>query len=228
MPRGHPGPTVKPPASDNKPGEKRKLKPRGKPFEKGNRNGGRPKGSPNKISRDLKEAYLMAANLAGGEEGLVGYLKTQALQSNPSPFMPGLAKLLPLMLEATKISSGAREGRKIGVMFSGTLSLPSYAIRRDRAAGKRGRLKRHCVRYRRGEAASCRCPRRARREPRRHREPDRSRRTDRHCRSAGQRAVCAAFHAGPTGERGRSSDRSGPRPGTISRRRRLRQTIEMS
>jgi hypothetical protein len=67
----------------------------GKPFEKGNRNGGRPKGSPNKISRDLKEAYLMAANLAGGEEGLVGYLKTQALQGNPSPFMAGLAKLLP-------------------------------------------------------------------------------------------------------------------------------------
>src|SRR5580698_1487069 len=102
MPRGHPGPTVTPPASDNKPGEKRKLKPRGRPFEKGNRNGGRPKGSPNKISRDLKEAYLMAANLAGGEEGLVGYLKTQALQGNPSPFMAGLAKLLPLMLEGSK------------------------------------------------------------------------------------------------------------------------------
>ena len=44
---------------------------------KGNRNGGRPKGSPNKISRDLKEAYLLAANLAGGKEGLVGYLKKQ-------------------------------------------------------------------------------------------------------------------------------------------------------
>src|SRR5580700_5575256 len=99
MPRGHPGPTVKSPASDNKPGEKRKLKPRGKPFEKGNRNGGRPKGSPNKISRDLKEAYLMAANLAGGEEGLVGYLKAQALQGNPSPFMAGLSKILPSVVE---------------------------------------------------------------------------------------------------------------------------------
>jgi hypothetical protein len=50
----------------------------------------------------LKEAYLLAANLAGGEEGLVGYLKTQALQGNPSPFMAGLAKLLPLMLEGSK------------------------------------------------------------------------------------------------------------------------------
>jgi hypothetical protein len=102
MPRGYTG-TVEPePVSDKKPGEKRKLKPRGKPFEPGNRNGGRPKGVPNKISRDLKEAYLMAANLAGGEEGLVGYLKTQALQGNPSPFMAGLAKLLPLMLEGSK------------------------------------------------------------------------------------------------------------------------------
>ena len=77
----------------------RKLKPRGKPFEKGNRNGGRPKGSPNKISRDLKEAYLLAANLAGGKEGLVGYLKTQAELVNPSAFMTGLSKLLPSMLE---------------------------------------------------------------------------------------------------------------------------------
>jgi hypothetical protein len=102
MPRGYTG-TVEPETvSDKKPGEKRKLKPRGKPFEPGNRNGGRPKGAPNKISRDLKEAYLVAANLAGGEEGLVGYLKAQALQNNPSPFMAGLAKLLPLMLEGSK------------------------------------------------------------------------------------------------------------------------------
>ena len=96
MPRGHPG-TVEPPASDKKPGEKRKLKPRGRPFEPGNRNGGRPKGSPNKINRDLREAYLMAANLAGGKEGLVGYLKKQAELVNPSAFMTGLSKILPSM-----------------------------------------------------------------------------------------------------------------------------------
>ena len=95
------GHSVKPPVSvsDKEPGEKRKLKPRGKPFEPGNRNGGRPKGSPNKINRDLKEAYLMAANLAGGKEGLVGYLKKQAELDNPSAFMTGLTKLLPSMLE---------------------------------------------------------------------------------------------------------------------------------
>ncbi|HEV7911590.1 MAG TPA: hypothetical protein VGP28_11010 [Methylocella sp.] len=101
MPRGHPGTAAKPPVSvsDKEPGEKRKLKPRGKPFEPGNRNGGRPKGSPNKINRDLREAYLMAANLAGGKEGLIGYLKKQAELENPSAFMTGLSKLLPSMLE---------------------------------------------------------------------------------------------------------------------------------
>ena len=56
---------------------------------------GRPKGVPNKVNRDLKEAYLMAANLAGGKEGLVGYLKKQAELENPSAFMTGLSKLLP-------------------------------------------------------------------------------------------------------------------------------------
>jgi hypothetical protein len=40
-----------------------------------------------------------AANLAGGKEGLVGYLKTQAELVNPSAFMTGLSKLLPSVLE---------------------------------------------------------------------------------------------------------------------------------
>jgi hypothetical protein len=60
---------------------------------------GRLKGVPNKINRDLREAYLLAANLAGGKEGLVGYLKTQAELVNPSAFMTGLSKLLPSVLE---------------------------------------------------------------------------------------------------------------------------------
>ena len=33
------------------------------------------------------------------KRGLVGYLKTQAELVNPSAFMTGLSKLLPLMLE---------------------------------------------------------------------------------------------------------------------------------
>jgi hypothetical protein len=92
MPRGHPG-RVKETAKESKDPKFGNLPGPGP---------GRPKGVPNKINRDLKEAYLLAANLAGGEEGLVGYPKTQALQGNPSPFMAGLAKLLPLMLEGNK------------------------------------------------------------------------------------------------------------------------------
>ena len=110
---------------------------------------------------------------------------------------------------STGFSSGAREGRKIGVIFSGTTSLPVVC---HPAAGRRVRPQRHCVRSRRGEAASCRCLHRATPEPLRHREQDRSRRTDRRCRSVGRRAVWAAFHAGPIGGRCHSSGRSEPRP----------------
>jgi hypothetical protein len=61
---------------------------------------GRPESGTRAAARaDLKEAYLMAANLAGGKEGLIGYLKKQAELENPSAFMTGLSKLLPSMLE---------------------------------------------------------------------------------------------------------------------------------
>ena len=92
MPRGHPG-QVK---------QTTKKQTAKKQGNHGNLPGpgpGRPKGVPNKVNRDLKEAYLMAANLAGGKEGLVGYLKKQAELENPSAFMTGLSKLLPSMLE---------------------------------------------------------------------------------------------------------------------------------
>src|ERR1700722_5247020 len=77
MPRGHPG-QVKETA--------KKLGNHGNLPGPGP---GRPKGVPNKVNRDLREAYLMAANLAGGKEGLVGYLKKQAELENPSAFMTG-------------------------------------------------------------------------------------------------------------------------------------------
>ena len=88
MPRGHPGQVKK---TTKKLGNHGNLPGPGR----------RPKGVPNKVNRDLKEAYLMAANLAGGKEGLIGYLKTQAELQNPSAFMTGLSKLLPSMLEGT-------------------------------------------------------------------------------------------------------------------------------
>lgn len=59
--------------------------------------GGRKKGTPNKTTALLKDAILQAATLAGGPEGLVGYLTTQAVD-NPGPFMSLLGKVLPMQV----------------------------------------------------------------------------------------------------------------------------------
>jgi hypothetical protein len=59
---------------------------------------GRTPGTPNKTTTLLKEAILMAAEGAGGEAGLVGYLKRQAAE-NPGPFMSLLGKVLPMQIE---------------------------------------------------------------------------------------------------------------------------------
>lgn len=56
---------------------------------------GRPKGVPNKTTTQLKEAILEAAEKAGGEHKLVGYLQTQA-RDNPTAFMTLLGKVLPM------------------------------------------------------------------------------------------------------------------------------------
>lgn len=58
---------------------------------------GRPKGVPNKITSQLKEAILEAATLAGNKAGLVGYLQTQA-RKNPGAFLTLLGKVLPLQV----------------------------------------------------------------------------------------------------------------------------------
>jgi hypothetical protein len=67
-------------------------RPKGTP-----KTGGRKKGTPNKISSALKEAILEAAENAGGEDGIVGYLVVQAL-ANPVAFMSLLGKVLPMTL----------------------------------------------------------------------------------------------------------------------------------
>jgi len=61
---------------------------------------GRHKGVPNKTTTQLKEALLLAATQAGGEDGLVGYLLKQA-KENPGPFMALLGKVLPLQLDVS-------------------------------------------------------------------------------------------------------------------------------
>lgn len=63
----------------------------------GNRGKGRKKGVPNKTTALLKDAILQAAENAGGDGGLVGYLQAQADQ-NPGPFMALLGKVLPTQL----------------------------------------------------------------------------------------------------------------------------------
>lgn len=60
----------------------------------GNRGKGRVKGVPNKTTALLKDAILKAAENAGGNGGMVGYLTLQAME-NPGPFMALLGKVLP-------------------------------------------------------------------------------------------------------------------------------------
>ena len=58
---------------------------------------GRPKGQPNKTTALLKDALLLAAEKAGDNGGLVGYLENQA-RSNPQAFLTLLGKVLPLQV----------------------------------------------------------------------------------------------------------------------------------
>lgn len=59
--------------------------------------GGRQKGTPNKTTALLKDAILKAAELAGGTDGMVGYLRKQA-KDNPGPFLALLGKVLPMQV----------------------------------------------------------------------------------------------------------------------------------
>src|SRR5262249_7566146 len=67
---------------------------------------GRPKGSQNKITVALKEAILLAAERAGGDDGVVGYLERLAID-NSSAFAGLLGKVLPTTLAADESSGGA-------------------------------------------------------------------------------------------------------------------------
>lgn len=64
--------------------------------KKGNAGRGRPKGSPNKTTKLLKDAILMAAEQAGGGD-LTAYLTVQA-RDNPNAFLSLLGKVLPLQV----------------------------------------------------------------------------------------------------------------------------------
>lgn len=60
--------------------------------------GGRKKGTPNKISADLKEMILGALDQAGGKEGGQAYLLRQATE-NPTAFLSLVGKVLPMTVQ---------------------------------------------------------------------------------------------------------------------------------
>lgn len=71
----------------SKVGESRPKKPK---------TGGRTAGTPNKITKALKEAILEAAE-GSHKDGTVGYLKVQA-RDNPTAFLTLLGKVLPMQI----------------------------------------------------------------------------------------------------------------------------------
>lgn len=77
---------------------------------KGTPGPGRPKGIPNKTTALLKDAILQAAELAGGSDGLVGYLRAQATE-NPGPFLSLLGKVLPTQTALTDPDGNALGGK---------------------------------------------------------------------------------------------------------------------
>ena len=76
-------------------------------FKKGDGRGGRPKGAPNKTTRVLQEAIILAAEKSKHSRtgDLEGYLRHLA-DDKPELFVPLLAKLLPLQVRA-KNESGS-------------------------------------------------------------------------------------------------------------------------
>lgn len=61
------------------------------PFQKGNKLGGRPKGSPNKLTKSAREAFQLAFDAQGGSDGLVKWAK-----KNPTEFYKLYARLIPI------------------------------------------------------------------------------------------------------------------------------------
>ena len=77
-------------------------------FERGSKalaGAGRPPGSLNKTTTQLKEAILGALEAAGGKEGSVGYLRRLA-NENSSAFASLLGKVLPTTLSAPESDGG--------------------------------------------------------------------------------------------------------------------------
>jgi hypothetical protein len=62
-------------------------------MAKGQKTGGRAKGTPNKITRDIREAVLQSFEIVGGAQ----YLAEQA-RLNPTAYLSLVGKVLPLQV----------------------------------------------------------------------------------------------------------------------------------
>jgi hypothetical protein len=78
-------------------------------MAKGRKTGGRQKGVPNKVTKDLKDMVLQALDQAGG----VTYLQLQAIE-NPGPFLSLVGKVLPLQVTG---KDGAPLGGFVGLQI---------------------------------------------------------------------------------------------------------------
>ena len=106
--------------------ERRRLSVKPKPTKdellarfKG-KNGASRKGKPNKVTRVLKEAMILAAERVGengrGRGGLVGYLEAQA-REYPRTYLQVLAKLLPLDMQITALQLQLQANANGGAML---------------------------------------------------------------------------------------------------------------
>lgn len=77
-------------------------------MARGRKTGGRQKGTPNKVTTDVKEMVLAALNRAGGEQ----YLARQA-EENPASFMALVGRIIPSQVRASL--SGGEQGEPISV-----------------------------------------------------------------------------------------------------------------
>lgn len=73
-------------------------------MAKGQKTGGRTKGTPNKTTALLKDAIIQAAELTGedqqGKNGLIGYCKYLA-KDEPKAFATLMGRVLPMQVEGT-------------------------------------------------------------------------------------------------------------------------------